>query len=276
LVQHQAALSIAGSDPSGGAGIQADLKTFTSLGVYGAAVITCLTAQNTKGVAEWQPLKPDFFKKQLNLVLTDLPVSNIKIGMVGSSKLSKIIAEELADFQGEIVYDPVINASDGHNLCEKNNIKAVRQVCGLATVLTPNLDELQLLAARQVGDQQAIPPAVNHLFSQYSHLRLIIVKGGHINKDSDMVCDFLFRRGKSKPLTFHHPRIKTTGSHGTGCTMSSAFNAFQLLGNNDERSFYLAADYVGQLLEKSKEWQLGHGCGPLVHFLYDPPINPQQ
>lgn len=270
MSNHPAALTIAGSDPSGGAGIQADLKTFTSLNVYSGAVITCLTAQNTMGVAGWQPVPDDFFRQQLNLVLTDLPVSLIKIGMVGSRKLSAIIAEELADFQGEIIYDPVIAASDGHDLCEKDGLEAVRRICGLATVLTPNLNELQLLAISRVTDQQTLFSAVNLLFRQYPRLGLTIVKGGHINEDEDTVNDYLFERGKIKPVISSHPRIKTTNSHGTGCTLASAFSAFLFLGNSHERSFFLAGDYVRQLLIKSREWRLGRGCGPLVHFLYQP------
>ncbi len=271
MPHYRAALSIAGSDPSGGAGVQADLKTFTSLGVYAGAVITCLTAQNTQGVTAWQTVEPDFFKKQLSLVISDLPISHIKIGMVGSSRISAIIAEELADFPGEIVYDPVISASDGHDLCEKNSIRAVSQVCGLATVLTPNLNELQILSNQEVREQKGIVTAVNRLFRLYSRLRLIIVKGGHINEERDTVCDYLFKREKNGPIINRHPRIKTTNSHGTGCTMASAFCAFLLLGNDAETSFYLAGDYIGQLLEKSREWRLGRGRGPLVHFLYQGP-----
>ena len=268
MFHNKAALAIAGSDPSGGAGIQADIKTFTTLGVYAGAVITCLTAQNSRGVAEWQPLNPDFFKKQLNLVISDLPISHIKIGMVGSRELSLIIAEKLTDFQGEIVYDPVITASDGHSLCEPGNIEAVKQVCGVATVLTPNLDEFQALSGMQIDSHQELLSAAHHLFNHFPRLRLILAKGGHINQKCSTVKDYLFKRRETNPLIAEHQRIKTENSHGTGCTMASAFTAFHLLGNNDELSFRLAGDYVRLLLEKSREWKLGKGNGPLVHFLY--------
>ncbi len=261
-------MAIAGSDPSGGAGIQADIKTFTTLGVYAGAVITCLTAQNSRGVAEWQPLNPDFFKKQLNLVINDLPISHIKIGMVGSSELSFIITEELAGFRGEIVYDPVITASDGHSLCEPGGIEAVKQVCGTATVLTPNLDELQALSGMRIDSHQKLLSAVYQLFNQFPRLRLILAKGGHINQKCSTVRDYLFKRRETDPLIAEHPRIKTGNSHGTGCTLASAFTAFHLLGNNDELSFCQAGDYVRLLLERSKACKLGKGTGPLVHVTY--------
>ena len=150
-----AILTIAGSDPSGGAGIQADLKTFTAAGVYGAAAITSLTAQNTKGVRAVQPVAPEFVKQQVKLVLEDLPVSHIKTGMIGTAAIARILGEILHDFPGEVICDPVLSASDGAPLLEGSGLDDFkRHLLGNATVITPNLPELSKLSGMEAPDQQ--------------------------------------------------------------------------------------------------------------------------
>lgn len=268
--QPKVVLTIAGSDPSGGAGIQADLKTFSTLGVYGCAAITTLTAQNTLGVEACLPVDPAFFHKQVQLVLDDLPVSHIKIGMVGSNEIASVIDDLLEFFPSEVIYDPVLRASDGHSLFEQKNLEPLlHHVVGRATVLTPNLHELELLTDTRCQDREKIIHAVQSLLARFPRLRSVIVTGGHIHEARKTVTDFLISR-KLAIQTTDHPRIKTENSHGTGCTFASAFAAFHLLCGDDAHSFHQAVGFVAQLLEKSASWKLGKGNGPLVHHLYRP------
>ena len=266
--QLRVVLAIAGSDPSGGAGIQADLKTFSTLGVYGCAAITALTAQNTLGVEACLPVDPDFFRKQVQLVLNDMPVSHIKIGMVGSREIAAVIDDLLDFFPGEVIYDPVLRASDGHSLFAQENFEPLLvHVVGRATVLTPNLHELELLTGMSCLNRVEMTHAVQSLLVRFPRLRSVVVTGGHIHEDQKTVTDFLINR-KLAIQTTAHPRIRTENSHGTGCTFASAFAAFHLLSGDDDHSFRQAVSFVAQLLKKSASWKLGRGNGPLVHHLY--------
>ncbi|HSR35854.1 MAG TPA: hydroxymethylpyrimidine/phosphomethylpyrimidine kinase, partial [Desulfurivibrionaceae bacterium] len=168
-------LSIAGSDPSGGAGIQADLKTCATLGVYGAAAITCLTVQNTTGVRSFTLLAPELVREQIRAVLDDLPVSHVKIGMVGSAAIATVIAEALADFHGEVVYDPVLRAGAGQSLLEGEARAALSQLLARATALTPNLPELVALSGSPCATAQEITVAVVALFQAHPRLAAVVV-----------------------------------------------------------------------------------------------------
>ena len=250
-----AVLSIAGSDPSGGAGIQADLKTFAVLGVYGCAAITCLTAQNSQGVFDTRPLDPDFVKKQIELVLQDLQISHIKIGMVGTGMIASAIGEALADFSGEIICDPVMAASDGHDLLEPDAMKSFRRyIIGNATVLTPNIPELQMLTHQDCGRHEDALQAAASLFEQFTSLRAIVLKGGHLAEHENRITDSLLlrtdRHDSPGILQQSHPRIQTPNTHGTGCTFASAFTAYHLLTGSYEKSFHNAVTFIDLLLSK--------------------------
>ena len=265
-------LSIAGSDPSGGAGIQADLKTFTVLGVYGGAVITCLTAQNTQGVFSVEPVKPSFVKKQIQYVLKDLNVSHIKIGMVGTAPIIASICEQLADFSGEIIYDPILISSSGDALMDENGYDAVRQLLlNICTVITPNLPELPVLSERACTDQSEIFSAAESLLSKHKKLRSVIIKGGHSQADEKMVDDYLVtvdsEDNKIKIIKESHPRLETRNTHGTGCTFSSAFTAYHLLTGDDTAAFLKAVSFMDELLTLSASSDIGCGTGPLIHHL---------
>ena len=265
-------LSIAGSDPSGGAGIQADLKTFTVLGVYGGAVITCLTAQNTQGVFSVEPVKPSFVKKQIQYVLKDLNVSHIKIGMVGTVPIIASICEQLADFSGEIIYDPILISSSGDALMDENGYDAVRQLLlKICTVITPNLPELPVLSERACTDQSEIFSAAEFLLSKHQKLRSVIIKGGHSQADEKMVDDYLVtvdsEDNKINIIKESHPRLETRNTHGTGCTFSSAFTAYHLLTGDDTAAFLKAVSFMDELLTLSASSDIGCGTGPLVHHL---------
>ena len=266
-----AVLSIAGSDPSGGAGIQADLKTFTAIGVYGGAAITCLTAQNSLGVSSCLPIAPDFVKEQIRLVLADLPVSHIKTGMLGTDEIAGAMAEALHNFSGEIICDPVLTASDGHDLFQKTKGNTgLEALLRTATVLTPNLPELATLTGQKLETPQEATEAAIALLARYPKLRAIVLTGGHLREQAGEVEDFLLLKQDSGPkiLTAKHPRIATQNTHGTGCTFASAFAAYHLLHGNDQDAFFKAVAFVDAILRQSASLALGKGKGPLAHHLF--------
>ncbi|HIJ89614.1 MAG: bifunctional hydroxymethylpyrimidine kinase/phosphomethylpyrimidine kinase [Desulfobulbaceae bacterium] len=267
----RAILSIAGSDPSGGAGIQADLKTFTAIGVYGGAAITCLTAQNSLGVDSCLPIDPEFVKKQIHLVLADLPVSHIKTGMLGTDRIARAMAEALLDFSGELICDPVLTASDGHELFQKTERNTgLQALLNIATVLTPNLPELAALTDQDLKTPKKAVEAAATLMIRYPRLRAIVLTGGHIREQAEEVEDFLILRRESTPEihTAKHARITTRNTHGTGCTFASAFAAYHLLHGNYQDAFFKAVSFMDTVLRQSAELALGKGKGPLAHHLF--------
>ena len=267
----RAILSIAGSDPSGGAGIQADLKTFTAIGVYGGAAITCLTAQNSLGVSSCLPVAPEFVKKQIELVLADLPVSHIKTGMLGTDEIAGAMAQALHDFPGEVICDPVLTASDGHELFQKTKSNTgLEALLHTATVLTPNLPELATLTEQNLETPQEALVAAATLLTRYPKLRAIVLTGGHLQEQAGEVEDFLILRHTPSPkiLTAKHPRIATKNTHGTGCTFASAFAAYHLLHGNDQDAFFKAVAFMDTVLRQSANLALGRGKGPLAHHLF--------
>jgi hydroxymethylpyrimidine/phosphomethylpyrimidine kinase len=276
--QNKVILTVAGSDPSGGAGIQADLKTFAVLGVYGAAAITCLTAQNTRGVASVLPVDPLMVARQIELVLTDLPVTHVKIGMVGTSDIAKAIGTALSGFAGEVVYDPVLKATAGNPLLEPTAVTTIKeQVISRATVLTPNLPELQALTGLPCTHQEEIIAAGRRLFANFPNLRAIIIKGGHGPLSNDRVTDYLLLpagSGDHDWFQTDHPWLNTSNSHGTGCTFASGFAAFHLLTGSYPQAFSCAATFLEQLLTISADSHLGHGTGPLLHHLFPRNVKP--
>lgn len=269
---HHVVITIAGSDPSGGAGIQADLKTFTAIGVYGGAVISSLTVQNTRGVFAVQPVEPDFVKDQISAVLSDLNVSHIKIGMLGSAAVAMSICDAMAGFSGEVIYDPVMVSSSGQQLIDKRGYATVREkLLNICTVLTPNIPELSLLSELQCSSKEELCTAARRLLQQYEKLRVIIVTGGHFEQEKDFITDYLFtssdRFGPSGFQEVSHPRIASHNTHGTGCTFSAAFTAYHFQTGDDYESFHNAVRYMAAIIKKSTDSQIGHGTGPLLHHL---------
>lgn len=269
-----AVLSIAGSDPSGGAGVQADLKTFSTVGVYGAAAITCLTAQNTQGVDSFLPVDPEFVKKQIELVLKDLPVTHIKTGMIGTGDIAKALGNALRSFSGELVCDPVLRASDGKSLFAGPFLDAYRsELLEKATVLTPNAQELKLISGIPLKKEKDLVKAAAALFARHTRLKAVIVTGGHLEEfDRQNVTDRLYIREANGSLRTEletHPRINTQNSHGTGCTFSSAFAAYHLLYANYTTAFRKTVSFLHNVLIKSRDFKIGHGShGPLLHHLF--------
>lgn len=246
------ALTVAGSDSSGGAGIQADLKTFLANGVYGMSAITALTAQNTCGVRAVLNSTPEFLSEQLDVIFEDIFPDAIKIGMVSSEKLIKIIAERLKFYGAKnIVVDPVMIATSGAKLIDEDAIEALKaELFPLATVLTPNLPELETIAA--TNDMEG---GAKRIFEEYGCA--VLAKGGHGHNDAN---DYLFD-GAGK--WFFGRRIDTLNTHGTGCTLSSAIAANLAKGFDLKSAVGRAKSYLTGAL--STDFNLGKGSGPLNH-----------
>ena len=264
--------SIAGSDPSGGAGIQADLKTFCIAGVYGCAAVTCLTVQNTLGVAAYHALPADLVAHQIQLVLEDIKPGHIKIGMVGNEEIAAAIGQCLGNFNGPVFYDPVLLATSGDSLFNHNDCRVLFEtLLNRVTVVTPNTAELQTLTNMDCTTESAIENAVRYLLAICPNLDAVAVTGGHLNISADTVTDFLFirKQGGITHRAHSHPRLKTRNTHGTGCTFSSAFAAYHLLTDDYEKAFLKAGRMLEELINKSAGIQLGAGNGPLFHHLFD-------
>lgn len=247
------ALTIAGSDSGGGAGIQADLKTFLSLGVYGASALTAITAQNTRGVSAVHPVPIDVVKAQVQAVLTDLPPAAIKIGMLATAELVMAVVEALADYPGPVVLDPVMVATSGDVLLAPDAVGALRDVLApRCALLTPNLPELAVLGGDAFLARATIP---------------VLVKGGH--GEGPEVIDTLYVPGEA-PRTWRHPRVSTRNTHGTGCTLSAAIAARLALGDPLDAAVAYGLDHLAQLIAASADHGLGAGHGPLLHGLVGP------
>lgn len=267
----RAILSIAGSDPSGGAGIQADLKTFATLGVYGAAAITCLTVQNTTGVFATNPVAPEIVKAQAEKVLADLEVSHIKLGMLGHGGIVRAVGEVLAGFNGEVICDPILRASSGQTLLEEAALADFKsEIVARSTALTPNFREFQVLTGIAGEDEDEILAAIARMFAEYPRLAAITLKGGHRHEKESQVVDTLFLRegGGFKTTESRRVRLQTRNTHGTGCTFASALAAGHQQTGNWEEAFQLACAYLDRLLRLSADFRIGQGTGPLLHHLY--------
>ena len=268
----QVALTIAGSDPSGGAGIQADIKTFAIIGVYGGAVISCLTAQNTHGVFAIEPVEPDLVHKQIDHVLNDLNVTHIKIGMLGSAMVAESICDTLKDYTGEIIYDPVLISSSGQELITPKGHETIRsQLLPLCTVLTPNVPELSVLAEQNCSTKDTLHSAAVKLFQHSNKLRSVIITGGHFEPAKNVITDFMLKTNTTTHQIdceeISHPRIASNNTHGTGCTFSAAFTAYHLLTGDDSESFRRSTRYMETIIKNSASTKIGHGTGPLIHYL---------
>ena len=251
-----AALTIAGSDSGGGAGIQADLKSFVAMGVYGASVITAVTAQNTKAVTAIHPIPDDVVVAQIKAVLEDIRIDAIKIGMLGTPSLIAAIADALQDFDGPIVLDPVMVAKSGDTLLADSAIEALKAfLFRRATVLTPNLPE----AAKLVGEGTPFAQA-QALLRQ--GVGAVLIKGGHA--DTELCTDFLISEAGAQE--FSAPRVNTKNTHGTGCSYSSAIAGGLALGMSLHEAVDHAHAWLHQAILRADELQVGHGHGPVHHF----------
>ncbi|SFJ75648.1 bifunctional hydroxymethylpyrimidine kinase/phosphomethylpyrimidine kinase [Bradyrhizobium sp. cf659] len=257
------ALTIAGSDSSGGAGIQADLKTFAALGVYGASAITALTAQNTRGVTGIHAVPADFVTAQIDAVFSDLDIGAVKIGMVAQAASIDAIAAALARWKPRhVVLDPVMVATSGDRLLASEAVEALRtRLMPLASVITPNLPEAAALLGEQVAASEA------GIESQGRRLlalgcRAVLIKGGH-GEGAESI-DYLVT--SESTIALAAPRIATQNTHGTGCSLSSAVAAGLARGETLEQAVRNAKAWISAAIAAADSFSVGHGHGPIHHF----------
>ena len=252
------ALTIAGSDCSGGAGIQADLKTMTMNGVFAMSAITALTAQNTTGVRAIQEATPEFLRDQIDAVFEDIRPDAVKIGMVSSAELIKIIADRLAYYKAEnIVVDPVMVATSGSKLMKTDAVSVLtRELLPLATLVTPNIPEAEVLSEQTVHTKEDMERVAKMIGDTYGCA--VLLKGGHSVSDAN---DLLYVNGNYK--WFSGKRINNPNTHGTGCTLSSAIASNLAKGYDLETSIQRAKDYISGALAAMLD--LGQGSGPMNH-----------
>jgi len=255
------ALTIAGSDSGGGAGIQADLKTFQAVGCYGMSVITALTAQNTQTVKSIFPVSTDFIVDQLDAVLEDIGVDSVKIGMLFSAAIIEAVADRLGKLaNAKIVVDPVMVAKGGSRLLQPDATHSLKKVLlPLASIVTPNIPEAEILTGSKIANAVDMERAADQLLE---HCQGVVVKGGHLNTESSS--DFFANRlGLRKWL--HYPRVRTANTHGTGCTYSAAIAGYSAQGLAWDEAVAQARAYLQSAIVAGQSMRIGHGHGPVHH-----------
>ncbi len=253
-------LTIAGSDSCGGAGVQADLKTFEALGVYGMSVITAVTAQNTQGVKDYEDVSPELIKKQIEAVFEDIAVDAVKIGMVSRRDTIEVIREGLLKYEAEnVVLDPVMFSTSGHELSRRGAKEAlIEGLLPLAKVVTPNIFEAQAMADIEISTGEDMKKATGIIHKM--GVGNVLVKGGHLQGDEAM--DVFFDGNDFSYL--YHRKIKTKNTHGTGCTLSSAIASYLAKGFAVYEAVASAKEYVSAAIEHS--FAIGKGAGPVNHM----------
>jgi hydroxymethylpyrimidine/phosphomethylpyrimidine kinase len=255
-------LTIAGSDSGGGAGVQADLKTFAALGCYGMSAITALTAQNTVGVQAIHAVPASFLRQQIVSVIEDIGVDAVKIGMLHEPGVVEVVAWAIDHFGlRNVVLDPVMVATSGDRLIAAETVEVlVRELFPRACLVTPNLDEASLLLGRPLTTAAELAPAARDLLSLGA--QAVLLKGGHLAGDEveDLLC-----RGDGEELSLRSPRIASRNVHGTGCTLSSAIAAYLALGEDLDSAVRHARAYILRAIEAGAAVRTGRGHGPLNH-----------
>lgn len=252
-------LTIAGSDTCGGAGIQADIKTFSALGTYGMSVITAVTVQNTQGVFGCQDILPEIIAGQMDAIFTDIPVSAVKIGMVSNIDTINVIADKLEEYHpSNIVVDPVMISKSGFDLMKAEAKETlIQRLIPLATIVTPNLPEAEVIVGRKITNLAEMEEAAHMIYEMGA--KNVLVKGGHLENDAT---DLLFD-GK-RTVKLESQRIQTKNTHGTGCTLSSAIAANLAKGKGVEDAVAEAKAYITTAIAHSLD--IGKGVGPTNHF----------
>jgi len=258
------ALTIAGSDSGGGAGIQADLKTFQRFGVFGTSAITALTAQNTRGVTKWEPVSAEMVRAQIDAIAEDLMPAAVKTGMLGNAAIASLVAASVRDHSfPNYVLDPVMVATSGDILLERDAIAVIRnELIPQAALVTPNLHEAAILTGETIDDEDAMARAAETLVSEMG-ARAVLIKGGHLQA-GDRVVDILY---DGDVRAFRGKRIDTSNTHGTGCTLSAAITAQLAKGESMHAAVRRAIDYVHNAIATAPG--LGSGHGPLNHLADD-------
>jgi hydroxymethylpyrimidine/phosphomethylpyrimidine kinase len=255
-------LTIAGSDSGGGAGIQADLKTISALGGYGASAITALTAQNTQGIRAVHPVPPSFLQEQLEAVFEDITVDAVKIGMIHTAEAAEVIADVLDRFKPRfVVFDPVMVSTSGSKLFHDKDIDVLcAKLFPRVHLVTPNIDEGQILVAGKIDSLVAMKEAAEYMVSR--GCKAVLLKGGHLTGPS--VFDVFAQRGQ-ETLTLECDFIDSANVHGTGCTLSSAIATWVAKGSSLTEAIIFAKEYISGAIEAGKDIKTGFGPGPLNH-----------
>ncbi len=258
-------LTIAGSDPSGGAGLQADLKTFAACGCYGASAVVAVVDENTVGVTGIHPIPVDFVTGQIRSVLDDIGADAIKIGMLHSSELIHAVRDTIAGYPiKNIVLDPVMVATSGDPLLEPDAVATLRDaLMPHVRIITPNIPEAELLLGEKIESQESLPDTTRKL-SELCGGVSVLLKAGHL-RDPELT-DVFYNAESGRHIILRSRRCDTANTHGTGCTLSSAFAAFLAHGNDLDRAARLAKDYITAAIEAGAEYTIGHGNGPVHHF----------
>lgn len=258
------ALTIAGSDSGGGAGIQADLKTFSALGVFGMSVITALTAQNTLGVQGIYDISPEFIGQQIDSIFQDMGADAVKTGMLSNSSAIRMVAQKMREYKvNKLVVDPVMVAKGGDRLLKEEAENTLREVLlPLCMVVTPNIPEAEVISGIRIRSLMDMKEAA--IIIHQKGPKNVVIKGGHLEGDKsiDLLYDGL------NFLELSTPRVNTTNTHGTGCTFASAITAYLTKGLTVAEAVENAKQYLTTILKLSSNLQIGKGVGPLNHFAY--------
>lgn len=267
-MRYYTALTIAGSDSCGGAGIQADIKTMSALGVYAASAITAITVQNTKGVFGIQNVEPEIVKGQIEAVMEDIHPDAIKIGMVNDCDTIRAIAETLKKYQESfqhLIIDPVMVSTSGCRLMQEDALDVfITELLPLATLLTPNIPEAEILAGMKIENAEDIKAAATAICKL--GCRYVLIKGGHF--DGAEKVDYLFEDGKQK-TSYRGISVNTRNTHGTGCTLSSAITSYLAREMDMNTAIAMAKTYLSGAILAGKDIKIGEGHGPVNHF-YEP------
>lgn len=263
-------LTIAGSDCSGGAGIQADIKSISALGAYAASAITSITVQNTCGVTGIHPVPADYVEGQIEAVMTDIVPQAVKIGMIGDVAVVGAIARSLERFRPRyVVLDPVMVSTSGCELSKNEVVTAMKdRLMTYATVITPNLTEAEVLTGHTVRTVSEMKTAARELLAL--GCRAVLVKGGHLQ--GDVMCDVLQTADEEQPYLFTASHVDSHNTHGTGCSLSSAIATYLALGESVPSAVRKAKDFVHQGIVSACDVHIGQGHGPINHFFQPLPL----
>lgn len=263
-------LTIAGSDCSGGAGIQADIKSISALGAYAASAITSITVQNTCGVTGIHPVPADYVEGQIEAVMTDIVPQAVKIGMIGDVAVVDAIARSLERFRPRyVVLDPVMVSTSGCELSKNEVVTAMKdRLMTYATVITPNLTEAEVLTGHTVRTVSEMKTAARELLAL--GCRAVLVKGGHLQ--GDVMCDVLQTADEEQPYLFTASHVDSHNTHGTGCSLSSAIATYLALGESVPSAVRKAKDFVHQGIVSACDVHIGQGHGPINHFFQPLPL----
>lgn len=265
--RYNTVLTIAGSDSGGGAGIQADIKAISAMGCYAASAITAITVQNTLGVQAVHPVPLDILRGQIDAVLSDIGADAIKIGMLHSSEVVNLVAEMIEKYQlRNIVLDPVMVSTSGHRLIEEDAVEVIKtRLMPLARVITPNVPEAEILAGCKIAGEDEFE-AIARRLSDNGNVS-VLMKAGHLSGDS--LVDYFYNAEDDSMTKLQSKRVQTRNTHGTGCTLSSAFAASLAKGENLTDAAILAKRYIEQAIISGAEYEIGKGHGPVNHG-FDP------